>query len=107
MSFRVPTVNVSVVDLTVRLEKGVSYADICKAMKEASEGSLKNILAYTDEEVVSQDFIHDKHSSIFDSKAGIGLNDNFHKIISWYDNEWGYSNRILDLASVVADASKL
>lgn len=67
-------------------------------MKEASEKELKGILGYTDDEVVSQDFIHDNHSSIFDAKAGIGLNDNFHKIISWYDNEWGYSNRILDLA---------
>jgi len=105
MSFRVPTINVSVVDLTVRLEKNVTYKDICKVMKEASKTSLKGILGYTDEEVVSSDFLHDNRSSIFDSKAGIGLNENFHKIISWYDNEWGYSNRVLDLAEHIAKVS--
>uniref|UniRef100_A0A7S3MJ28 Glyceraldehyde 3-phosphate dehydrogenase catalytic domain-containing protein n=1 Tax=Anophryoides haemophila TaxID=46462 RepID=A0A7S3MJ28_9CILI len=107
MAFRVPTINVSVVDLTVKLRTGASYADVCQAMKEASESNLKDILGYTDEAVVSQDFLHDARSSIFDSAAGIGLNDNFHKIISWYDNEWGYSNRILDLAEHVAKVSKL
>lgn len=98
MAFRVPTVNVSVVDLTVKLKIGTSYKDICKAMKEASENELKGILGYTEDQVVSSDFIGDNRSSILDAKAGIGLNDNFHKIISWYDNEWGYSNRVVDLA---------
>mmetsp|Transcript_11317 Transcript_11317/g.12928 ORF Transcript_11317/g.12928 Transcript_11317/m.12928 type:complete len:341 (+) Transcript_11317:34-1056(+) len=107
MSFRVPTVNVSVVDLTVKLNKGASYEEICKAVKEASEGSLKGILGYTDEEVVSQDFVHDAHSSIFDAKAGISLNPNFVKLVSWYDNEWGYSNRVIDLARHVAKVSKI
>lgn len=105
MSFRVPTINVSVVDLTVKLEKGTTYAGICEAMKEASEGELKGILGYTKEEVVSQDFMHDSRTSIFDHKAGIGLNDNFHKIVSWYDNEWGYSNKLLDLALHVKKVS--
>jgi glyceraldehyde 3-phosphate dehydrogenase len=107
MAFRVPTINVSVVDLTVRLNKGVSYKDICAAMKDASEKNLKGYLGYTEDEVVSSDFIHDPRSSIFDAKAGIGLTDNFHKIISWYDNEWGYSNRVLDLAEHVAKVSGL
>jgi len=98
MSFRVPTLDVSVVDLTCRLEKGASYEEICKTIKEASEGQLKGILGYTDEEVVSQDFITDPRSSIFDAKAGISLNPNFVKLVSWYDNEWGYSNRMIDLA---------
>lgn len=97
MSFRVPTLDVSVVDLTIRLEKGASYEDICKTIKEASEGELKGILGYTDEEVVSQDFVGDSRSSIFDAKAGISLNPNFVKLVSWYDNEWGYSNRLIDL----------
>jgi glyceraldehyde 3-phosphate dehydrogenase len=97
MAFRVPTVDVSVVDLTVRLEKPASYQAICDAIKAASEGPMKGIMGYTDEEVVSSDFITDARSSIFDAKAGISLNDNFVKLVSWYDNEWGYSNRVLDL----------
>ncbi|NLX81412.1 MAG: type I glyceraldehyde-3-phosphate dehydrogenase [Proteiniphilum sp.] len=99
MSLRVPTLNVSVVDLTVRLEKGASYAAICSAMKEASEGELKGILGYTNEDVVSSDFIGDSRTSIFDEKAGISLNDNFVKVVSWYDNEWGYSNKVLELVA--------
>jgi len=102
MSFRVPTLDVSVVDLTVRLEKGAPYEDICKLIKEASEGELKGILGYTDEEVVSADFIGDPRSSIFDAKAGISLNPNFVKLVTWYDNEWGYSNRLVDLALYTA-----
>lgn len=101
MSMRVPTADVSVVDLTVRLEKGASYEDIKKAMKAASEGELKGILGYTEDEVVSSDFIGDERTSIFDAKAGISLNDNFVKVVSWYDNEWGYSNKIIDLAEKV------
>ncbi len=97
MAFRVPTADVSVVDLTVRLTKGASYDAICAKMKEASEGSLKGILGYTDEDVVSSDFIGSAYSSIFDAGAGIGLNDNFVKLVSWYDNEMGYSHRVLDL----------
>jgi len=97
MAFRVPTADVSVVDLTCRLEKGASYETICAAMKKASEGELKGILGYTDEEVVSNDFVHDSRTSIFDAKAGIALNDNFVKVVSWYDNEWGYSNKVVDL----------
>jgi len=107
MSFRVPTVDVSVVDLTVRLDKAASYEDICKAIKEASEGEMKGILGYTEDEVVSQDFVHDAHSSIFDQRAGISLNPHFAKLVSWYDNEWGYSNRVVDLAKHVASVSKL
>lgn len=103
MAFRVPTPNVSVVDLTFKTEKATSYAEICEVMKAASEGELKNVLAYTDEEVVSTDFLTDAHSSIFDAKAGIELNSNFFKIVAWYDNEWGYSNRMLDLMKVMAD----
>ncbi|SFS36851.1 type I glyceraldehyde-3-phosphate dehydrogenase [Sphingobacterium wenxiniae] len=102
MSMRVPTADVSVVDLTVRLEKGASYEEIKKAMKEASEGELKGILGYTEDEVVSSDFIGDSRTSIFDAKAGISLNDNFVKVVSWYDNEWGYSNKIIDLAQEIA-----
>jgi len=101
MSLRVPTADVSVVDLTVRLEKGASYEDVKKAMKEASEGELKGILGYTEDDVVSTDFLGDARTSIFDAKAGISLNDNFVKVISWYDNEWGYSNKIIDLAQEV------
>ncbi|XP_027358856.1 glyceraldehyde-3-phosphate dehydrogenase, cytosolic-like [Abrus precatorius] len=97
MSFRVPTVDVSVVDLTVRLEKGASYDEIKAAIKEASEGSLKGILGYTEDDVVSTDFVGDSRSSIFDAKAGISLNNNFVKLVSWYDNEWGYSTRVVDL----------
>ena len=97
MSFRVPTLDVSVVDLTARLAKGASYAEICAAMKAASEGELKGILGYTEDDVVSTDFIGDARTSIFDAKAGISLNDNFVKVVSWYDNEWGYSNKVLEL----------
>mmetsp|Transcript_30212 Transcript_30212/g.78314 ORF Transcript_30212/g.78314 Transcript_30212/m.78314 type:complete len:331 (-) Transcript_30212:891-1883(-) len=102
MAFRVPTADVSVVDLTVTLEKGASYEEICAKVKEASEGPMKGILGYTDEEVVSSDFITDPHSSIFDVKAGIALDQNFVKLVSWYDNEWGYSNRVLDLIQKMA-----
>jgi glyceraldehyde 3-phosphate dehydrogenase len=102
MAFRIPTADVSVVDLTVRTAKATSYKEICAAMKEASEGDLKGILGYTDEEVVSSDFITDPRSSIFDANAGIELNANFFKLISWYDNEWGYSNRVVDLLLVMA-----
>ncbi len=97
MSFRVPTPDVSVVDLTCRLTKGASYEEIKKAMKEASEGEMKGILGYTEDEVVSNDFLGDARTSIFDAKAGIALNDNFVKIVSWYDNEWGYSNKLVNL----------
>lgn len=97
MSFRVPTVDVSVVDLTCRLEKSATYDDICRVVKEASEGTMKGILGYTEDAVVSSDFITDPRTSIFDAKAGIMLNENFVKLVSWYDNEWGYSNKILDL----------
>lgn len=101
MSLRVPTADVSVVDLTVRLDKGASYEEIKTAMKEASEGELKGILGYTEDEVVSSDFLGDARTSIFDAKAGISLNDKFVKVVSWYDNEWGYSNKIIDLAQEI------
>lgn len=97
MAFRVPVPNVSVVDLTVRLGKPAKYDDIKAKVKEAAEGPLKGILAYTEDDVVSTDFIGDTHSSIFDAQAGISLNDQFVKLISWYDNEYGYSNRVVDL----------
>jgi len=97
MAFRVPTVDVSVVDLTVRIEKSASYQDVCNAIKEASEGSYKGVMGYTEDQVVSTDFQGCALSSIFDAKAGIALNDNFLKLISFYDNEWGYSNRVIDL----------
>jgi glyceraldehyde 3-phosphate dehydrogenase len=97
MSFRVPTPAVSVVDLTVRTVKETSYQDISAAMKQASETYLKGVLAYTEDEVVSTDFLHDAHSSIFDAGSGMELNSRFFKLISWYDNEWGYSNRCVDL----------
>jgi glyceraldehyde 3-phosphate dehydrogenase len=97
MSFRVPTPTVSVVDLTVKTVKETSYKEICAAMKKASQTYMKNILAYTEDEVVSSDFIHDNHSSIFDAGSGIELNSRFFKLVSWYDNEWGYSNRCVDL----------
>jgi glyceraldehyde 3-phosphate dehydrogenase len=98
MSFRVPTPTVSVVDLTVRTEKATSYKEICAKMKEASlNGPLKGILGYTEDEVASSDFIHDAHSSIFDASSGIELNDKFFKLVSWYDNEWGYSCRCAEL----------
>lgn len=102
MAFRVPTSNVSVVDLTVELNKDVAYKDICIAMKEASEGALKGILAYTDEAVVSTDFVGESCTSTFDASAGLALDDNFVKLISWYDNEWGYSNKMLDMVRVVS-----
>ena len=102
MAFRVPVADVSVVDLTVRLEKPATYEQIKKAMKDASEGELKGILGYTEDAVVSQDFIGDARTSIFDADAGIALNDNFVKIVSWYDNEWGYSNKIIDLLQHMA-----
>ena len=99
MSFRVPTADVSVVDLTCRLDKAATYEDICNAMKEYSEGALKGVLGYTADDVVSTDFLGDPHTSIFDAKAGISLNDHFVKVVSWYDNEWGYSNKLLDLVA--------
>jgi glyceraldehyde 3-phosphate dehydrogenase len=102
MAFRVPTADVSVVDLTVRLNKAASYEDIKKAMKDASEGELKGILGYTEDEVVSTDFLGDARTSIFDAKAGIALNDNFVKVVAWYDNEWGYSNKLIDLVQHIA-----
>jgi glyceraldehyde 3-phosphate dehydrogenase len=102
MSFRVPVADVSVVDLTVRLEKAATYDEIKKAMKDASEGELKGILGYTEDDVVSQDFIGDARTSIFDAKAGIALNDKFVKVVSWYDNEWGYSNKLIDLVQELA-----
>ncbi|NLW55849.1 MAG: type I glyceraldehyde-3-phosphate dehydrogenase [Firmicutes bacterium] len=102
MSFRVPTINVSVVDLTCRLEKATTYEEIKAAVKKASENELKGILAYTEDDVVSSDFIGDPHTSIFDAKAGIALNDNFVKLVAWYDNEWGYSNKVLDLIQYMA-----
>jgi len=103
MAFRVPTADVSVVDLTVRLAKPAKYDEIKAAVKRASENELKGILAYTEDEVVSSDFIGDAHSSIFDAKAGISLNDNFVKLVSWYDNEFGYSCRVVDLIQHVFD----
>ena len=99
MSFRVPTLDVSVVDLTCRLEKSTTYEEICAAIKEASENELKGILGYTEDAVVSSDFLTDPRTSIFDAKAGIMLNPNFVKLVAWYDNEWGYSNKVLDLIS--------
>ena len=102
MSVRVPTSDVSFVDLTVELEKEASYEDICAAMKKASEGELKGILGYTDEAVVSTDFRGDARTSIFDVKAGIQLDSTFVKVCSWYDNEWGYSNKVLEMARVIA-----
>jgi glyceraldehyde 3-phosphate dehydrogenase len=101
MSFRVPVADVSVVDLVVRLKTPTSYEGIKAAMKEASEGELKGILGYTEDEVVSEDFKGDARTSIFDAKAGIALNDNFVKVVSWYDNEWGYSNKLIDLVQEI------
>ena len=102
MAFRVPTIDVSVVDLTCRLEKSCTYEEIKQVVKKASVGKYKGIIGYVDEEVVSSDFIGDERSSIFDALAGIQLNDKFVKLISWYDNEWGYSNRVIDLIEYVA-----
>merc|ERR1711968_154549 len=102
MAFRVPTANVSCVDLTAVLEKGVKYTEIKEAIKAASEGPMKGVLGYTEDAVVSSDFVSDTRSSIFDANAGIALNDNFIKVVSWYDNECGYSNRVLDLVSHMA-----
>ena len=105
MSFRVPTVDVSVVDLTCNLEKPTTMEEICKVMKHAAENEMKGIIEYTDEAVVSSDFINDKHTSIFDATAGIQLTDTFVKLIAWYDNEWGYSNKLVDLACYIASRS--
>ncbi len=102
MSMRVPTLDVSVVDLTVNLAKPATYAEICAAMKKAAEGELKGILDYTEDQVVSSDFIGDAHTSIFDAKAGIALTDTFVKVVAWYDNEWGYSNKVLMLIEHMA-----
>lgn len=102
MAFRVPTLDVSVVDLTCRLEKPATYEEIKAAVKKASENELKGILGYTEDAVVSSDFIHDARTSIFDADAGISLNNNFVKLVSWYDNEWGYSNKVVDLISYMA-----
>jgi glyceraldehyde 3-phosphate dehydrogenase len=107
MALRVPTPDVSVVDLTFKTAKATSYKEICAAMKEAAAGSLAGILGYTDEEVVSTDFQGDTHSSIFDAGAGIELNSNFFKVIAWYDNEWGYSNRVIDLMLSISQKEKL
>jgi glyceraldehyde 3-phosphate dehydrogenase len=101
MAFRVPTLDVSVVDLTIKLAKETTYDAICKAIKEAANTTHKGIIGYTDEEVVSSDFIHDPHSAIFDAKAGIQLNPSFVKVVAWYDNEWGYSNRLIDLVNYI------
>ena len=103
MAFRVPTADVSVVDLTCKLEKPATYDEIVAAVKEAADGELKGVLAYTDEMVVSSDFIHDPHTSIFDINAGIALTEDFVKLVSWYDNEWGYSNKVVDLIAYAYD----
>jgi len=106
MSMRVPTIDVSVVDLTINLAKPAKYEEVCAVMKEAAEGDLKGILGYTEDAVVSSDFLGDSHSSIFDAKAGIALTDTFMKVVAWYDNEWGYSNRVLDLISAMKAYNK-
>ncbi|WP_108805687.1 type I glyceraldehyde-3-phosphate dehydrogenase [Aquimarina sp. Aq107] len=103
MAFRVPTADVSVVDLTVKTKKSVSYEDLKAVVKKASENELKGVLAYTDEDVVSQDFVGEHHTSTFDAGAGIALNDNFFKLVSWYDNEYGYSSKLVDLSSYVGN----
>lgn len=100
-SMRIPSADVSIVDLTCRLEKAASYEDICKAVKAAAEGPMKGVVEYVDEEVVSSDFITDPHTSIFDAKAGLALNDHFVKLMAWYDNEWGFSNKMLDLTRYI------
>lgn len=106
MAFRVPTLDVSVVDLTCNLEKPTSYEEICAAVKRASENEMKGIIEYVDEDVVSSDFLGDEHTSIFDSKAGIALTDSFVKLVAWYDNEWGYSHKLVDLAIYIAGVDK-
>jgi len=103
MAFRVPTIDVSVVDLTCNLEKPATYEEICAAIKKASENEMKGVLEYVDDLVVSSDFIHDEHTSIFDAKAGIALTDSFVKLVAWYDNEWGYSNKLVDLAIYISN----
>ena len=102
MAFRVPTIDVSVVDLTCNLEKPASYEEICAAVKKATENEMKGIMEYVDEPMVSSDFIHDSHTSIFDAQAGIALTDTFVKLVAWYDNEWGYSNKLVDLAIYIS-----
>ena len=102
MAFRVPTIDSSVVDLTCNLERPATYEEICEAVKRASENEMKGIIEYVDEPVVSSDFIHDSHTSIFDSTAGIALTDTFVKLVAWYDNEWGYSNKLVDLVRYIA-----
>ena len=106
MAFRVPTIDVSVVDLTVNLEKPAKYDEICAAVKAASEGELKGLLAYTEDAVVSSDFLGDPHGSTFDAKAGIALTDTFVKLVAWYDNEWGYSNNVLKLTEYIDSVDK-
>jgi glyceraldehyde 3-phosphate dehydrogenase len=106
MAFRVPTPDVSAVDLTFRTAKATSYQEICEAMKAASQGDLQGILGYTEDPVVSTDFTTDPRSTIFDAGAGLALNDRFFKIVSWYDNEWGYSNRMIDLILSMAAQEK-
>ena len=103
MAFRVPTVDVSVVDLTCNLEKPATYEEICEAVKKASENEMKGVIEYVTDPVVSSDFIHDPHTSIFDSTAGIALTDTFVKLVAWYDNEWGYSNKLVDLAIYISN----
>ncbi len=102
MAFRVPTIDVSVVDLTCNLEKPATYEEICATVKKASENEMKGVIEYVDDMVVSSDFIHDEHTSIFDAKAGIALTDTFVKLVAWYDNEWGYSNKLVDLAVYIS-----
>ena len=106
MSMRIPAPDVSVVDLTVRLEKAATYAEICAAVKAAAEGPMKGVLEYVDDEVVSSDFRTDAHTSIFDAQAGIALNGNFVKLVAWYDNEWGFSNKMLDLTRHIDSVRK-
>ena len=107
MAFRVPTLDVSVVDLTVRLENGASYETICNAVKEACEGEFKGVMTWTEDSVVSSDFVHESHTSVFDVKAGIQMSDNFVKLVAWYDNEWGYSCKVLDLACHMASVDNI
>jgi glyceraldehyde 3-phosphate dehydrogenase len=102
MSFRIPTSDVSVVDLTVELQKPATYEEICKAMKAASEGPMKGVLGYTEDNVVATDFRGESRTSVFDADAGIALDDTFVKVVAWYDNEWGYSSKVLEMARVIA-----